>query len=639
MSGKRRYLTLTVAAAAVLSACTIGAMNTPQAAEQSSEMSSADMPVGGLRRLTGSQYQHTIKDAFGSAVQVSGRFEPEQRMDGLLAVGSSELSISSAGFAQYFESARSISGQVLSEELRVSTVPCAPATATESDAVCAEAFFRKHGAYLFRRPLTDPEVEALVDLANTGAVQNNDFYKGLELGLISLLSAPDFLFRFETTEPDPDRSGQKRLDGYSIASRISFLLWDTSPDDELRRAAAAGELATPEGRKRQIDRMLADKARLNVGMRAFFEDMLMFDKFDTLSKVSTIYPEFSTEVASSAREQTLLFLTDLLIDQEADYRKIFTSQDTWMNRALAGVHDVPFQFEGEWERYTYPEDSNQSGVLTQTSYLSLFSHPGVSSPTLRGVGIREIFMCQPIPLPPPDVDFSLVQDNTSKTVRDRLLEHAGNAGCATCHNVMDPPGLALEHFDAIGLPQLFENDIRINVASELDGVELEGSRGLGRALAANSRVTECLTEKVYSYGVGRATGPDDEHYLKTQTEEFAQSGYRVPQLLASIAASPEFLSFGKAAPHGAAAFVMGVASAEDIASGRAAFTRTCAGCHGPTGAGIAGVGPTLVGVTDAENITKQIREGGGRMPPMGALLSSEEVANIVHFVTGGMPTN
>src|SRR5262245_62003568 len=169
--------------------------------------------------------------------------------------------------------------------------------------------------------------------------------------------------------------------------------------------------------------------KLADGAKAFFTDMLQFEHFDSLTKDAATYPKYSQKVADSAREQTLMTVLNLLIDQNRDYRDIFTSNETFINRALAPVYKVPYLSRADWAPYTFPDSSERSGILTQVTFLSLFSHPGASSPTKRGIKINEIFKCSPTPEPPADVDFSKVQALDKGTVRTRLLDHMQNTGC------------------------------------------------------------------------------------------------------------------------------------------------------------------------------------------------------------------
>ena len=508
---------------------------------QTSQAASAEaMPIKvAVRRITETQYRHTIADVFGPEIKINARFEPEKREEGLLAIGSARLSLTSSGFEQYFALASSISDQVLGEKQRTSSVPCKPANPTQADDSCARQFIERYGERLFRRPLTESETLVRLKTASTGAKQAADFYSGLKLALTSLLVAPEFLFRVETAEPDPASPGQYRLDGFTKAARVSFLLWDSAPDQELLAAAQSGAIHTEAGLKQQLTR-LTSSPRFEEGVRAFFADMLQLDGLENLVKDPTIYPKFSQSVSDSAREQTLRTTIDLLVNKKRDYRDLFTSNEAFINRPLASVYRVPFASSGGWTLYTFPQSSERSGILTQIAFLSLFAHPGTSSPTRRGIKMLEIFMCEPTPDPPANVDFSKVQDSTKGTVRGRLLDHMNNTGCAGCHRRTDPPGLALEHFDGLGQLRTMENGSMIDVSAELNRVKFEGAPGLGKFLHDNPRVPACLVHNVYAYGIGRTPDERDEDYLAGQARAFAGAGYRLPDLMAQIASSPEF---------------------------------------------------------------------------------------------------
>jgi hypothetical protein len=500
------------------------------------------------RRLTESQYRHAIRDAFGEDVTINARFEPERREDGLQAVGSTSLSITPSGFEQYFALAKSISDQVLDPKRREATVGCEPADAAKADPACAGAFVGRYGEILFRRPLTTKEIASRVRTAEAGATQAGDFYAGLKLALTSLLMDPDFLFRIEAAEPDPASPGQYRLDGYTKAARLSYLFWDAAPDSELLAAARTGELHTTGGLRKQIARLSASP-RMAEGARAFFSDMLQLENFDSLTKDPATYPKFSQAVADSAREQLLRTVVDQLVAKKRDYRDLFTTNETFINRPLAAVYNVPYASAADWAPYVFDPMSERAGILTGVGFLSVFSHPGASSPTKRGVKANEIFLCQPTPEPPADVDFSKVQALDRGTVRTRLLDHMQNPGCAACHKVSDPVGLTLEHFDGLGQLRRTENNAVIDVSADLGGTRVEGAKGLGKYLHDNPRTSACLVKNVVAYGAGRKTEGADRAFLDAQTKAFAEAGYRYPDLLANVAASPEF--FKVAIPAGA----------------------------------------------------------------------------------------
>ncbi|HYV07747.1 MAG TPA: DUF1592 domain-containing protein [Blastocatellia bacterium] len=492
-----------------------------------------------VRRLTESQYRHTIADVFGSQIKMNARFEPEKREEGLLAIGSAELSLTSSGFEQYFALAGSISDQVLGDKQRAAAVACKPADPTQPDDACARQFIETYGERLFRRPLKEAETVARLKTASIGAKQSGDFYAGLKLALTSLLVAPEFLFRVETAEPDPSNPRQYRLDAYTKAARVSFLLWDSAPDHELLGAARSGAIHSEAGLNQQLMR-LTSSPRFEDGVRAFFTDMLQLDGFENLVKDPAIYPKFNQSISDSAKEQTLRTTIDLLVAKNADYRDLFTSNATFINRPLASVYRVPFASSSEWAPFTFPQSSERAGILTQIAFLALFSHPGTSSPTKRGIKLYEIFMCEATPEPPPDVDFSKVRDSTKGTVRGRLLDHMNNIGCAGCHRRTDPPGLALEHFDGLGQLRTTENDAPIDVSVEIRKMKLEGAQGLGKFLHDDPRVPACLVRNIYAYGVGRKIDEQDEKFLDNQSKGFASVGYRLPRVMVQIASSPEF---------------------------------------------------------------------------------------------------
>ena len=251
-----------------------------------------------VRRIDDSQYRQTMADLFGADIEIAGRFEPDQRRDGLMAIGSADLSISSGGIEQYISMGRSISDQVLDEKRRLKFAPCKPANEKAADDACTAEFVRDHGRKLFRRPLTDAEVASRVSLANAGAAKVGNYWTGLKLAFVSLLTAPDFLFRIEMAERDPVNRATLRLDGYTKAQRLSYLFWNMAPDEELLAAAESGEIHAPAGLKKQIDR-LAASPKMERGVRAFFADMMQLSRFENTTKDGATFPKYSFAIAEA----------------------------------------------------------------------------------------------------------------------------------------------------------------------------------------------------------------------------------------------------------------------------------------------------------------------------------------------------
>jgi hypothetical protein len=496
-----------------------------------------------LRRLTEAQYRNIIADVFGSHIVVAGRFDPLLRTEGLLTVGASRATITPSGFEHYATLARAIAGQVVDANNRALTVPCLPVNAAAADEACARAFFAKVGRYLYRRPLSDDEVSGVVKIASAAAGTRNDFYLGLRYGLQALLQSPDFLFIAENTEPDPGDSSMARLDAYAKASRLSFLLWNTSPDEALLAAAARGELHTEKGIEHQVERMMASP-RFKAGMRAFFSDMLSLDDFATLEKDTLLYPAFGLAVAIDSREQVLRTLYDLLVVRQGDYRDIFTVRQTYMSAPLGMVYRVPAANPGGWTSYEFPDGDARAGIQTQLSFVALHSHPGKSSPTLRGKAIRELLLCQKIPDPPSTVNFDQFNDPNSpnKTARARLNAHSTDPACAGCHKLMDPIGLALENFDGAGQARLTENGEPIDASGELNGISFADARGLGQALRADPAAPACVVNRLYAYAVGRALEKAERPLMTYLEKSFEADNYRLPELVRRIATSRAFMS-------------------------------------------------------------------------------------------------
>lgn len=505
--------------------------------------------VVGMRRLTEAQYRQSIADIFSPDIKLVGRFEPEVRREGLIAVGSGEASISAGGMEQYYAMASSIADQVTGATLRKTLVSCKPANAKAADSACSQAVLGHYGRLLYRRPLSPAELKASVALADKVATETKDFYAGLDEALGAMLSSPYFLFRVEKAG-GPAADGVVKVDDYTRAARLSFLLWNAPPDDALITAAQKGELSTREGLQRQADRLTASP-RLADGVAAFFDDMLQMDKFASQTKDSQRFPKYSQVLADDARQQTLKTLVDLLVTRDGDYRDIFTTRDTFMTRTLALVYKVPYLSKDKWAPYHFSDDSGRAGVITQVSFLSLFSHPAESSPTKRGVALNEIFLCQPTPPPPNNVDFTAVNPdgpNKAKTVRLRLQAHVTSPACAGCHRLVDPPGVALERFDTLGQYREYEEGQLIDVHSTIGGKPFEGAVGLGQVLHDNPRTASCLARNLYAAGTGRAVPIGDRKKVEALTQTFAAGGYRLPQFLKALAIGDDLYLAPASAP-------------------------------------------------------------------------------------------
>ena len=490
------------------------------------------------RLITQPQYINTLRIMFGSNVKYPPVLAPLNRVGGLIELGASSAVITGGALDRFDGAARTIAKDVFSPMHREYLMPCRPASEATADDACARRYFGRVGHLLFRRPLSEKELTGYVAMAHMSATSLGGFYPGMSATLATMLVAPEFLYILPESKLV---RGHRELTAPAKAVRLSLLLWNAYPDLELLEAAETGALDSEKGLTKQIDRML-DSPRLADGVRNFFEDMLVFEAFETLAKDAKIYPAFTPQVTADAKEQTLRTIVSHLVNNDGDYRDLFTTRKTFLTNDLAAVYGVAVNNPDRWNPYEFPKDSARGGLLTQISFLALYSHPARSSPTRRGRAIREVFLCQKVPDPPPNVDFSALEqpDPAIKTARDRLTKHSQNPVCAGCHKITDPIGLALESYDGAGGYRTNDNGAMIDTSGKLNDVSFNNAVGLEQALHDNPSTTTCLVQRMASYALGRQIRPDDQDLLKNVHDKFVANGYRVKSLLRVLAMDQSF---------------------------------------------------------------------------------------------------
>ncbi len=495
-------------------------------------------------RISPSQYQQSVADIFGTSIKVTGRFEPEVRDEGLMALGGRKVSITDTGLERYDDLARTVAAQVIDAKHRAALIPCTPQNVKAADDACTRAFVTSIGRLVYRRALTDAEISRKVKAAGDAANTLHDFYAGISAVVADMLISPNFLFRQRDIEPDPAHAGSMRLTGYAKATTLASFLWNTAPDDLLLKAAESGDIHTKDGLKRQVDRMVS-AGSMEGGVRAFFSDMLGFSDFETLSKDPNFFPRYTLKVRDQSEEQTLRTIVDHVVKRQGDYRDLYTTPNTFLTRSLAALYNVPLvelvdngQPE-RWIPYSYQPGDPRAGILAQASFVALHSPSGRTSPTGRGKALRENILCQAVPPPPGNVDFKFVQDTSNpvyKTTRDRLTAHRSEAMCAGCHKITDPIGLALENFDSAGGYRTEENGAKIDTSGDLSGVKFDGPVGLAKVLHDDPALTSCVAKRVFSYGAGRAPLPGEAEFALVQ-KKFTDSKYNVLELMRQVAMS------------------------------------------------------------------------------------------------------
>lgn len=507
----------------------------------------AQAPAPVQRRLTAEQYRNAVVDLLGEGLILSGSLEPDTEVDGLFAVGAATASVSPRGVELYEAAAYTLAEQVMdTPDLRARLLPCEPTDVVDDD--CAAQALEPLGQQAWRRPMQAEELDRLVTLAGLASSELGDFHDGLEFAVAAVLQSPHFLYRVELGEPDPERAGQLRYTDWEMASRLSFMLWNSLPDEELLLAAAAGELTTAAGVEAQTRRMLAEP-RAREGVRTFFTEMLELHALDDLSKDPLVFTYMTDELGPSAREETLRVLEHLVFEEDGDYRDLITTQRTFLDRTLATLYNVRApEREGFGEAWLEPEDGRR-GLLGHASVLALQARPVSTSPTLRGMFVREVLLCQTVPPPPSDVDTSIPEPSgTARTMRERVAEHLEDDYCGSCHKQTDLVGLGLENFDGLGRYQSFDNGVPVDSSGVLDGQWFADSWELAGLLRDHERLGPCLVDTFYRYSVGHSVHDGEQPSVDWLADGFAASGYSMQELMVAVASSDAFRSVGEVTP-------------------------------------------------------------------------------------------
>jgi hypothetical protein len=416
---------------------------------------------------------------------------------------------------------------------------CTPAN-PQDEVPCAKKILGTLARRAYRRPVTDVDMETLLNFYQAGKNQGN-FESGIENALRLILASPKFLFR---SEPDPARVAAGSIYPVSdldLASRLSFFLWSSIPDDELLNEAAQGKLKDPAVLDREVRRMLADpKAEALVSN--FADQWLFLRNVQSVAPDENTFPNFDDNLRQSFRRETELFFESVL-REDRDVMDLITANYTFVNERLAKHYNIPNVYGSQFRRVTLDNDARR-GLLGQGSILSVTSYPTRTSPVLRGKWIMENLMGTPPPAPPPNVPALKDQAQGGKilSVRQLLEEHRKNAPCSTCHKVMDPLGFALESFNAVGEYRTKDASGPIDASGQLaDGSKINGIVELRQALLKHPEYfVGTLTEKMLTYALGRPLEYYDMPVVRGIVQGAARDDYRFSSLITGIVRSEPF---------------------------------------------------------------------------------------------------
>ena len=417
---------------------------------------------------------------------------------------------------------------------------CMPAS-SKDEVPCARHILSTLARRAYRRPVTDADIETLLSFYQAGKNQGGGFEAGIENSLRLILASPKFLFR---SEPDPvsvAAGSVYHVSDLELASRLSFFLWSSIPDDQLLNLAVQGKLKDPAVLDREVRRMLADP-KAEALVNNFAEQWLFLRNVQSVSPDEAAFPNFDDNLRQSFKQETELFF-DSIVKEDRDVMDLLTANYTFVNERLAKHYGIPNVYGSQFRQVTLTNDARR-GLLGQGSILSVTSVPTRTSPVIRGKWILENVMGTPPPPPPPNVPALKDQAQGGKilSVRQLLEEHRKNAPCSTCHAVMDPLGFALENFNAVGEYRTKDGSGPIDASGQLaDGTKIDGVVGLREALLKHPEYfVGTLTEKMLTYALGRPLEYYDMPVVRGIVQGAARNDYRFSSLITGIVKSAPF---------------------------------------------------------------------------------------------------
>jgi len=426
---------------------------------------------------------------------------------------------------------------------------CRPAG--EADELpCARKIISALARRAYRRPVKDTDLESLLGFYQHGRNDKGSFDAGIESALQLILASPEFLFRFEPDPPDaPDTSNTSnifnaalyRVDDMALASRLSYFLWSSIPDDQLLNLASQGKLKDPAVLEKQVRRMLADP-KSEALVDNFAEQWLFLRNLKTAAPNLDAFPDFDDNLRQAMKEETKLFFSSIM-REDRNVMDLLTADYTFVNERLARHYGIPNIYGSQFRRINITDETRR-GLLGQASILTITSYPNRTSPVQRGKWILTNVLGTP-PLPPPPNVPALTEnseDAAPKSLRERMEAHRADAVCAGCHKVMDPIGFSLENFDAIGRWRNADDGTRIDPSGTLfTGARIDGAVALRNMLTSRPETfVGVMTEKLLTYALGRGMEYYDMPTVRKIVRDAGSQDYRFSSLIMGVVTSTPF---------------------------------------------------------------------------------------------------
>lgn len=489
-----------------------------------------------LRRLTHEEYRRTVTDLFaGTDVGIdalSAAFPSEDNFEGF-SNDSRSLSISPAHFEQYLLAAEGVAAKVGAAAPAI--FGCNPAEGDGTE--CVRRFATSFGKRAFRRPLGQEEIDSLVGVFSKVKAEA-DTTNAVEALISTILVSPNFLYRSEMGV-----NGAPELTQYEVASRLSYLLLGTLPDDALFSAADENKLGTPSDRLAAANRLLSDP-RARAASVSFYDEWLSLKAISAADKDTELYKEFTPALRAAMRDETRAFIDDVLWKGDGRLETLLLAPYSIVPPALATFYNAKIPAKGGAIRVDF-DPLQRAGILTQPSFLSIQSGSQQSSPTFRGKFIRERLLCETLPPAPAAVSQDVPGPNNATTTRQRYAQHQNDPNCSGCHQLMDPIGFGFEHFDAIGKYRAKEGTFEIDAKGTIAGGgdangDFDGFRKLGEKLVASKTVSDCVTRQMFQYSFGRSPDQNDSAILSSASSRFVSTNKNLKEILLAFIESDSF---------------------------------------------------------------------------------------------------
>lgn len=499
-----------------------------------------------MRRLSRFEYNNTVRDLLADNTYPANALPSEELGNGFGNDAEAQDAVAYL-VEQYVAVAEKVASGATTSDKLAALAPCATqVNGAASEEACAKTIADTFTPKAWRRPLAAGESDGLVALFKTVRAAN-DFATSVAAMLEAVLQSPEFLYRPEFGVPVAGRTDVKQPTGDEMATRLSYMFWATTPDEGLRKAAAAGELNNPAGIRVQAQRLLADPKAREV-VKFFFDKLLPIESLAQLERDKTVYTKFSAKIGSLLRTETQTFLENEIFNGPGTWPGVFTAKYTYVNQELASYYGLSGVTGDAFQKVMLDPSTHRGGLLTQAGVLAGPIHTNSSNPVVRGSFVVQKLMCQTIPKPTGDVAAKVTppDPNSAATARQRYTTHSSDPVCRGCHVNMDPFGFGLENFDPVGLWRDQENGVTIDASGSApalaQGQAFNGAMEMEALLASSEQVQNCFATQWMNFGYGRTLSKEEACAVESVRNKFKETGYNIQELLLALTQSEVFLT-------------------------------------------------------------------------------------------------